>query len=251
MKLTYLPLLKVQRDLYMMPRGIERFRAYLSTMTNQDSNDLKLPLVGMNPMGKDHLLPFLDDLIALDADAIAAQTTAEVEQERQTTPGSFQISLVVSDDALGGWTNRYVSECNIRCGEREYHKRGWATVTLWTSETYTAEQLRNEVRLALYRLAYIQAHGYPANLRALLAQEGIVMRQTGLHAPTLEADDIEYTREVLAEYLDRNDQPTVIVALFGDVAARELGFPPLGLSPSAGLALALYEAQNKNRSGCY
>jgi len=32
MKLEYVPLLQVQRDLYKMPRGFERFREYIKTM---------------------------------------------------------------------------------------------------------------------------------------------------------------------------------------------------------------------------
>ena len=52
MSLRYLPLLKTQLDLYAMPRGMERFRAYIKTMTDQDTGDLALPLVAMNPMGK-------------------------------------------------------------------------------------------------------------------------------------------------------------------------------------------------------
>ena len=32
MKLEYVPLLEVQRELYRMPRGFERFREYLRTM---------------------------------------------------------------------------------------------------------------------------------------------------------------------------------------------------------------------------
>lgn len=32
MKLEFVPLLQVQRDLYRLPRGMERFRAYLQTM---------------------------------------------------------------------------------------------------------------------------------------------------------------------------------------------------------------------------
>jgi hypothetical protein len=43
---------------------------------------------------------------------------------------------------------------------------------------------------------------------------------------------------VLAEYASNTDRATVIAALFGDTAARDLGYPPLGLSPRAGLALA-------------
>jgi hypothetical protein len=49
-----------------------------------------------------------------------------------------------------------------------------------------------------------------------------------------------YTREVLTPLLDREDMPALVAALFGDAAARELGYEPLGLSPRAGLALALH-----------
>jgi hypothetical protein len=36
-----------------------------------------------------------------------------------------------------------------------------------------------------------------------------------------------------------------MACLFGDVAAHALGYPPQGLSPRAGLALALYDARKK------
>jgi hypothetical protein len=43
--------------------------------------------------------------------------------------------------------------------------------------------------------------------------------------------------------LNETDQPTVIPALFGDAAANQLGYTPLGLSARAGLALALHDAK--------
>ena len=48
------------------------------------------------------------------------------------------------------------------------------------------------------------------------------------------------TREILSSRLDAEDPATLIAALFGDRAAGELGHPPLGLPPRAGLALALH-----------
>src|SRR5437879_1765320 len=51
MPLTYVPLLRVQRDLYRIPRGRDRFRAYLRTMIDWDIEDMRLPLGAMNPMG--------------------------------------------------------------------------------------------------------------------------------------------------------------------------------------------------------
>ena len=65
MKLRYEPLLQLQRDLYDRPRGFERFREYLRVMVSADGEDLALPLVGMNPMGKDHLPVQLDALLGL------------------------------------------------------------------------------------------------------------------------------------------------------------------------------------------
>ena len=50
-------------------------------------------------------------------------------------------------------------------------------------------------------------------------------------------------REVLIPYLDADDTRTCIVCMFGDAAARTLGFTPQGLSPWAGLALALHDAR--------
>ena len=61
--------------------------------------------------------------------------------------------------------------------------------------------------------------------------------------PTLDAEDLAYTREVLAAFLDSSDKRTCIECLFGDAAARTLGFTPRGLSPWAGVALALHDTR--------
>jgi hypothetical protein len=77
----------------------------------------------------------------------------------------------------------------------------------------------------------------------MLAQEGHVLTMAGCAGPALDEEDIAYTREVLAPYLDAEDMRTAIECLFGDEAGRTLGFTPRGLSPWAGLALALHDAR--------
>ena len=72
----------------------------------------------------------------------------------------------------------------------------------------------------------------------MLAQERYALRGAGPTTPTLDEDDLTYTSEVLREYMSATDRATIIAALFGDPAARDLGYRPLGLSPRAGLALA-------------
>ncbi len=247
MNLTHVPLLQTQRDLYDLPRSPARFQAYLDTMRTADGSDIELPLPAMNPMAKEHVPQMLDDLLAMEADAVAAETVSQVSaaQGWVDAPGDssdFRVALVLSDDLLGGWTNRYVYEFNHRFREQALHKRGWATTLLWTSETYTPEIVREAVAATLHRLAHIQRHGYAHTLRDMLAQEGHAMTQAGATAPSLDADDLAYTREVLADYLDAEHEPILLPALFGDPAAHELGYTPLGLSSRAGLALALHDA---------
>jgi hypothetical protein len=139
---------------------------------------------------------------------------------------------------MGGWTNRFASEFVHRFHESDLNQRGWITGILWTSETYDAESVREVTTLAVNRAAYIGRNGIARTLGEMLAQEAHAMRLAGGPPPDLEIDDLEYTREVLKPLFGCDDRPTVIAALFGDAAARELGYSPLGISARGGLELA-------------
>jgi hypothetical protein len=248
MKLEFVPLLQVQRDLYRMPRGWERFRAYLQTMVDPETKDLKLPLSAMNPMGKDHVPALLDQYLAFDADGLAARAVAEAESRLSSVEGEFKVALVIVDDAMGGWTNRYSNDLTARSGSKPLHRRGWVTGALWTSETPSEQATREETLTAVYRAAHIQQHGFAATLSEIMAQEGYAMAMAGRSNPSLDEDDLEYTRAVIAPNLDTKDYPIVITSLFGDVAAAALGYPPLGLSERAGFALALSDARKRRKA---
>src|SRR5258708_37606914 len=77
--LSATPLLRIQRDLYDIPRGWDRFKRYLAMMTG-GTDDLVLPLQAMNPMGKAHVADALDRLLALEAEGIVAEAVAEAER---------------------------------------------------------------------------------------------------------------------------------------------------------------------------
>src|SRR5262245_27014463 len=242
-RLEYTPLLQVQRDLYRLPRGWERFRAYLQTMVDPETKDIQAPLSAMNPMGKDHVPALLDQYLEFDADSLAARAVAEAESRLANVEGEFKVALVIIDDAMGGWTNRYSSEFIARSGNKPLHKRGWITGALWTCETPSAQATREEALTAVYRAAHIQLHGFAVTLRELLAQEGYAMAMAGRSEPSLDDDELEYAREVIAPHLDTKDYPLIMTSLFGDVAAASLGYTPPGLSERAGFALALSDAR--------
>lgn len=112
---------------------------------------------------------------------------------------------------------------------------------LWASERYTATSLTEQVLAACYRTAQLLEHGPPKTLRQLLAQEGGAAAFAGT-AQRLDADELAHMRAVVTPHLDTTAFPTAFACLYGDDAARSVGYAPLGLSAGAGYALALDDA---------
>jgi hypothetical protein len=211
-------------------------------------------------MGKDHVTALLDAYLAMDADGIGARVATELAARLADVPGDFKVGLVMCDDLMGIGTNRYDYELKIRFpatwippnwlrpGFRpKWLKDYWLMGVLWSSESPSERAVREAILTAAYRVAYMNQHGLARTLREMIAQEGQVMALAGCSGPTLDAEDIAYTREVLIPYLDAvdaDDMRTCIECLFGDEAGRTLGFTPRGLSHWAGLALALHDAQS-------
>jgi hypothetical protein len=249
-KLEYVPLFQAQRELQGMPRDYHRFRKYLEMIKRADGKSLELPsLIAMNPMGREHVTSLLDALLAMDADGIAARAVADAAARLEDTPGDCKITLVIADDLKGGWTNRYANEFTHRfqCGGSNgvlprWLKDFWITALLWSSEPASELAVRQAILTAVYRAAFVQQHGPARKLRERLAQEGAVMAMAGCTGPVLDPDDVAYTRAALAPLLETDDMRTCVECLFGDAAGRTLGFTPRGLSPWAGLALALHDA---------
>ena len=261
MRLDYEPLLRIQREIQGMPFGLERFRHYLRTIWSCYEADFELiPLMFANPMGKVYVTALLDELLELDADAIAADAVALASSRLSDVPGEFKAAVVVADDLMGGWTNRYDYEFTLRFGKGEDRGRGassapaeiqppkwskfvWVTGVLWSSEPAAPQTVREAMLTAAYRMAFVLRHGPARTMREMLAQEGQVMAMAGCTGPVLDDEEIAYTREVLGPHLGVNDMRTCVECLFGDAAGRTLGFTPRGLSPWAGMALALHDAR--------
>lgn len=246
MPFEYVPLLHRLEALYQMPRGMERFRTYLSTVLNTQGDDMDLiPLVSANPMAKEHALEYVQRLLAMDAETLAEETLPETAKELSPLSEHLRVSLVVLDDSKGGWTNRYTTLkglWGLSARELENTRRhGWVSVPCWTSEAPSPEGIRQQTRLHLYQAAWSYREPMPKTLREILTYEGQALVFAGV-AQWLDVEELAYTRAVLEPHLDSTHYPTLLVALEGDVAAESLGYEPLGLSPKAGLALALAKA---------
>jgi hypothetical protein len=240
MRLAVLPLLDHERELYAMPRGIERFRAYLQTMTG-GGEDVVLPLMTMNPMGKPHCAALVDGLLAIDAEVVARRALEEAAPKLASVDGDFEVALVVADDAMGGWTQRELTECKALLERRYETKKGWIVAPLWTSEPATVEGVRQSVLTAVFRTAWQREHGLPRTLAEAMAQEGRALAFAGA-APWLDAGAIDAARRVIAPHSDERDLPTLFACLYGDERAEAVGYAPLGLPRRAGYAVALADA---------
>lgn len=257
MHLDYVPLLAVQREIYEIPRGMDRFRAYIDTLRGTDGRDVDLaPLVIANPMAREHVNAALDVLLAMDADGIGQAVARRLSARLAESPGAYRAALVVADD-LGGWTNRWHWEHELRFGPERLRDRRpgavrdgqWVSAVLWASEEHDATSIASALAAAVLRAAYVREHGAARTLRHKLAQEGEVLALAGADGPLLEPEELAYTHDVIEPHLDDPYTRTAIECLFGDEAARSLGFTPRGLSSWAGIALALDDARTRLASG--
>ena len=243
MKLEFVPLLRVQRELYDIPRGAERFRAYLHTMIDPATLDLRLPFAALNPMGKDHVPALLDQLVALNAEKTAANAVDAAAARLTDAPGFFKVTLVVSDDAMGAWTHRTTSDFSHRYEGDALRKRGWIAGILWTGDEPSLEAVRLEVLMGIFRVDHVQRNGPAQTLREMMVQEGRVMAAAGRPLPNLTPDEIRAAREVIRPHLDSRERPIIIACLYGDDAALSLGYAARGLGANAGFSVARRDAQ--------
>jgi hypothetical protein len=214
-------------------------------MIDRDIDDLRFPLTMMNPMAKDHAAAHLDQLMALDAEGVAAQAISLAGRKLESLPGEYSVALVLADDLRGGWTNRFAAEFSHRFESGRWHDRHWIIALFWTSEPPSADGVREAVLTVIYRLAHVLSRGRARTLGERMAQEGYALESANCAGPLLDNDDLAYSREVIAAYLDAQDMRTTIQCLFGDPAAKTLGFPPLGLSRLAGLAVTRADARGR------
>jgi hypothetical protein len=236
--MNYVPVLSIQRDLYKKPRDVGRFNAYLSTTLNAERDEVELlPLIGMNPMAKPHLLPLLEALLELGAEAIAEKTMQEA-QARLTIDNPVRVSLVLLDN-LGGWSDQATTEAaSLRQSRSDLQKRPWIVAGLWSNDPQAPADVRRVVLTSIFRWFYLLKHDIPKTLAEFLQQEASALAFAGV-SNWLDGEESAYTRAVIAPYLQSNDYPTQFACIFGDEAAKSLGYTPLGLSHKAAIAVML------------
>lgn len=253
MKVNYISTLQILRELYEKPRDMARFQWYLQKMIGENETgepDVVLPITAVNPMGREHCLAAVNSLLEMNADVIAQNAFEEAASSFADVPHTVRAAINLLDDVGGGWTNRYLTEASFRINTdpqkvRAWQKRNFVVVACWASELYTAVDIRAEARAALYRYAHLHRYGAPRTLQQIMTMDGSARAFAGA-IPLLDKDELSYTAEVIAPFLESTNFALQFACLFGDEAARNVGYVPQGIGSYAGFELALQQAvQNK------
>jgi hypothetical protein len=248
MHVELVPVLRSLRALYDVADAMKRFRAYVALLTGTTRGE-PLPIGVFSPMGA-RQPAFLDGLLALGAEDVAADAARAAETRLAGLPDRLRALLVVADVPRNGWTERNLTDAEWRFSlkydllARKAPARGferWVSIQLWTDEPPAAACVRRETLAALYRAAHRRVVGAPRTLHERMRQEGRALAFAGA-TPRLDADELAFSREALAPYLASAHAPTCFAALYGDAAARAVGYRPLGLATRAGFDVALADA---------
>jgi hypothetical protein len=234
------PFLAKLRNLYAQPRGFTRFQEYLEILRNE-AGKMELPISNINPMAKPHVLERVEQLIAIDAEAVALAAARESVPRLDNFDDALRLIVIVADDVQGGWTNRAFAEFGHRYESKHQVQRGWVVAMLWSSEEPSAELVRRETLATLYRTIDERRNGPVRTLRQIIEREGRTMRFAAYERRYDDAT-LQSVRETIQPHLDSHAAPIVFAALYGDAIAASLGYPSLGVPDRGGYELALADA---------
>lgn len=225
MQFELLPVIDLMLGLYHQPADMERFRQYLRHLQGSTKGDLAMPLGGFNPMGKPHVAEKLEQLKALRAEEIMADTLATIGSS--FPGGAFKVALNLCDDFRGGWTNRYTTDYDTRFKIQALVVRRFSVPVFWTSETYDEALIRARTAESCYRTLYWLSSPKPVTLEEHGKQERYVAAKAGT-VPSPEATDGAITA-FYQQHKDSREYPVIFNFLYGDEAAASLGFPTYGI----------------------
>jgi hypothetical protein len=235
------PILDIMLDFYEKPRDLERFQAYLSLLKGETKGDLARPIGGFNPMAKPQVLEKLTELKALDAEKIMAITLADLSDKQKNAP-VFKVSLTVSDDFQGGWTNRYTTDFDSKFKLNPLIQRQFCTPIFWTSEDYSEDIIHERTLEYAFRTLYwFDKKTKPVTLKDHVEQEQFVakkrtpqyMERNGIpkigRSPKMPCDT-HFLQKFYKTHADSDDYALIFNFFYGDAACETLGFKTFGIA---------------------
>jgi hypothetical protein len=229
------------------PKG-PRFAAYVARTPTEWG------LVPYNPMAGDAALEAVHSLIALDAEAVALQAASQVATSCAYTDA---LVLAIAVRSKGLWTDRIATEVDERVtGKSRVVHQG--VMSLWSREESTRDTVARETVAEAVRVMWHAQHGVADTLSRVLACEGLAYALADIQLASLDASQ---SPPAFSTPITPEDSVTVIEAidilgdtrqageiagvLYGDDAAKEMGWTPLGVPAYAGYRWAVARARER------
>ncbi len=226
-----LPTTDTMLELYQKPRSIERFNEYLQLLQGDTKNDLAFPIMGFNPMAKEHVVKKLLELKELGAEKIIQET---IDELNATSPNNsvkniFKVSLNLQDDLKGGWTNRYTSDYANKFKLNAIVNRKFCTPVFWTSENYTPSLIKERTLQCCYRAIHWLSAPKPQTLKEHIDQETFVEKHSGSESYNTEEINFKALNAFYNQHQESDDYSIIFNFLYGDDATKSLEFPTYGV----------------------
>lgn len=222
-------------EIYRLPReggaASPRFRRYVELVPRL------FGLALYNPMAGPHALEATEQLLAVDAEAIAWDAASEVANLCDY-PGPITLAVVLC--APGAWTDRLATEIQHRTAGRP--PSGYGLVLHWARETPTAEQIRREAIAEAVRVMAVAVRGRRESVASLLHREGLAYALAGSPYGRLTAEDQHAVRDAVAVLGGSEEMSDMTTVLYGDPAAAALGWTTAGIGEHGGYRWAIDQA---------
>jgi hypothetical protein len=225
-------------EIYRLPReggpASPRFKRYLELIPRCYA------LVAYNPMAGPHALETTEQLLAIDAEAVALEAAREAAS-LCSYPAPITLAVVLA--APGVWTHRLTTEIEHRTSRRP--PRGHGLVLHWSKETPTAGQIRREAIAEAVRVMAVALREGGESVASLLHREGLAYALAGSPYGPVTPDDEQAVGDAV-EVLGSSDKIADMAAvLYGDPAAAALGWAPAGVAEYGGYRWAIARAEQR------
>jgi hypothetical protein len=236
------PTLRTMAGVYALSREggpkSARFAAYVSrTPTNWG-------LVPYNPMAGDAALDAVNALIALDAETLAQHAAQQVVT---ACDYAESITLAIAVRSKGLWTDRIATEVDERvtAKPRVPHQ---GVISLWSREEISTEDIARESAAEAVRVMWHSQHGAADTLNRVLACEGLAyalaeVSGLGPYVAQVSPEETVAVIEAFEVLGDSTKASEIAGVIYGDEAAKEMGWTPLGIPKYAGYRWAIARAQ--------
>jgi hypothetical protein len=230
MTFELLPILDIMIDLYKKPRSHERFQEYLFSLQGDKKGELLLPIMGFNPMAKEHILNKIFELKDLEIENIMSEALIDLNKKVKSKYGeqNFKIAFNLLDDLKGSWTNRFVSDYDNKFKIGGLINRHFCTPIFWASEDYSKEKIRTRTLEYSYRTLYWLTNRSPSKLNEHVEQERFIAQELGFK------NNIEESEYLILDDFYKNNQHQdnynlIFNFFYGNEASKSFGFPTFGL----------------------